>query len=128
MRGAVLHGIGWKVGERRMRRHYGINWSVPFITGRHPEDRKFVDIAGDTLCRGVFEWAVRMVSKCVRDTPLTLQDQEIPYGYVHKINVRSLYTEQQWTAIKLDLVSTLYFCERKKAPKYLSSSEGIRRT
>jgi hypothetical protein len=126
MRGAVLHGIGWKVGEHRMRRHYGIDWNVDFVSGYHPEDRKYVNIAGDTMCRGIFEWGVKMVSQCIRETSLTLQNQEIPYGYVHKLDVCNKYTEREWTAIKLNLVSTLYFCESKDPPKYQSSSSGTR--
>ena len=124
MRGAVLHGIGWKVGERRIRRHYGISWNVSFISGYHPEDRKFVDIDGRILCRHVFEWGVKMVSRCIRETSLTFQNQEIPYGHVHKINVCNKYTEQEWAAIKVNLISTLYFHESKDAPEYQSSSSG----
>lgn len=69
---------------------------------------------------GLCEWFLD-----ASETPLTLQNQEIPYGYVYEIDVVSLYTEREWTAKKLDLVSTLYFCERKSAPKYLSSLDSI---
>jgi hypothetical protein len=120
MRGAVLHGIGWKVGEHRMRRHYGICWNVPFISGYHPEDRKFVDIDDETLCRNVFKWVVKMVSRCIRETSLTFQNQEVPYGHVHNLEVHRTYSEQTWAANKIELVSTLYFCESKDAPEYRS--------
>ena len=63
MRGAVLHGLGLnQIRERLMRRSYGVATNPGFITNRHPENRKFVDVDGVTRCRDVMEWFTCKVS------------------------------------------------------------------
>lgn len=35
-----------------------------------------------------------------------MENQEISHGYVHKIYVQILYTEEEWTTTKVDPIST----------------------
>ena len=57
MQGAVLHGLGYNlVKERHIRRSYGVISSPEFVSGQHPEERKYEDESGTTRCRGVMEW------------------------------------------------------------------------
>jgi len=75
MRGAVLSQLGLKVGEHRMRRNYGVVYGVPFVSGRHPIQRKYIRIAGGTFCRGVFDWFAIMVCRPSRSYSLISESE-----------------------------------------------------
>jgi len=61
MRGAVLSELGLKIGEVRMRRHYGVVVYVPFIDNKHPTSLKFVHHDGLTYCNSVLIWFAKLV-------------------------------------------------------------------
>jgi hypothetical protein len=64
MRGAVLYGLGLHlVKERFMRRSYGVTSHPTFISGHHPQHRRFVDVDGTERCKDVMDWyASRVLS------------------------------------------------------------------
>lgn len=63
MRGAVLHKLGLNlIKERIMRRNYGICRQRPFHQGKDPERLRFVDSAGEVVCKEVMFWYAQKVA------------------------------------------------------------------
>lgn len=56
LKGAVIFGHDPSViKERRCRFTYGVKTSLPFISGVHPETKRYVDDDGEALCLDMFD-------------------------------------------------------------------------